>query len=541
MLQHTCPFANMRAVSIQFKRNDFANAKQKMKRSTWHTFKSTSLTLAMLMVFGVAINTLSVSNSQAQQSLGCFKDQPQRDLDGLLVKIDNLTTVQCVAICRSHGFRYAGTQYGSSCLCGNSYGRSGAANNCNMPCSGNTAEMCGGSYANSIYVVSELAADLAYQPFEGTWITTRGPLTLVAVPGPNGIRVNGSLQLRPGRRGTVTDGQYDPATRQLTYTYLQHWTGQKVTVTLTVSPDSQTMAGTWQQPNVGQGQFAAKLLFRGTPPKASEARTHGMPISNKPRLEVLPVLFIPRDAPGDANWITQRDIDIYSGLIFAHLELAQKRYKSLLKIDTFKISGEPLFVVRSKYDDAYYLERIHPKTAGPDAVTLITGEILRARHQDRYSSNNIFVTIYVRTKPRVGDTPAFGGGRPFNGAPNTGGGSLELELSSLLYDDLYNFQAALVHEIGHTFGMMHPDVYGYDQKTNESIMAYGPGGGKFNPEEFFTLGQNKRAFPDFRYVAAEHNPNGRKFKPVYYQCMPDEIGQRRGYQGKICTQWPCPC
>ena len=82
----------------------------------------------------------------------------------------------------------------------------------------------------------------------------------------------------------------------------------------------------------------------------------------------------------------------------------------------------------------YYVNGI--KTSQPDSPT---GEILRARHQDRYSSNNIFVTIYVHAKPRASGMGVFAGGRTFNGAPNTGGGSLELELSSVLYDEAIAF------------------------------------------------------------------------------------------------------
>jgi hypothetical protein len=257
-----------------------------------------------------------------------------------------------------------------------------------------------------------------------------------------------------------------------------------------------------------------RLAFRGDPPNAAEARPHGMAVSNKPCIEV-PVLFI----PSNATWVTPRDIDLYSYLIFAHLELAQKHYKSALGTDTFKISREPLLVHHAKHDDAYYLE--HHDADPPTGA-----------------------------KPRVGGMAMFAGGGTFNGAPNTGGGALELEPSSLLCDDALGFQAALVHELGHTLRMVHPDAYGCSISVNESNMSYNPHisslglsplmFGRFNPEEFFTMAQNKRVFPDFQYVPAVHNPNGKKFRPVYFGCVNDDIGQRRGSHGKVCRDIRAP-
>lgn len=95
--------------------------------------------------------------AQTPAPLGCFKDQgdPQgtngRDLAGFMTSAPNMTGAVCIAQCQARGFAYAGTQYGSYCFCGNEYGRSGPAQNCNVPCAGNGAEMCGGAWANSVY------------------------------------------------------------------------------------------------------------------------------------------------------------------------------------------------------------------------------------------------------------------------------------------------------------------------------------------------------------------------------------------------------
>ncbi len=39
----------------------------------------------------------------------------------------------------------------SQCFCGNSYGTYGLSTQCNMTCSGNKNEICGGIWANAIY------------------------------------------------------------------------------------------------------------------------------------------------------------------------------------------------------------------------------------------------------------------------------------------------------------------------------------------------------------------------------------------------------
>jgi hypothetical protein len=98
------------------------------------------------------------------QYLGCFRDQQTnalggattqgRDIDGFITNDASMTSARCIAVCRNQGFPYAGTQYATYCFCGRSYGRSGAADNCNMACGGNPGEMCGGTFANSVYSVS---------------------------------------------------------------------------------------------------------------------------------------------------------------------------------------------------------------------------------------------------------------------------------------------------------------------------------------------------------------------------------------------------
>jgi hypothetical protein len=84
--------------------------------------------------------------------IGCFKDTLSAlDLDGFLERSRSNTPERCIEICRAKGFAYAAVQYGESCLCGNSYGKYGAANNCDYKCTGDSSKICGGYNANSVY------------------------------------------------------------------------------------------------------------------------------------------------------------------------------------------------------------------------------------------------------------------------------------------------------------------------------------------------------------------------------------------------------
>mgnify|MGYP001765549651 CR=1 FL=1 len=381
-------------------------------------------------------------------------------------------------------------------------------------------------------------------PVLGTWLSNWGLLTFTAAPEAGEGQVRGRLQQWPGQRGTITGGTYDAARRRLDLTTVQDWNGLTSTASLTLAPDGRTLTGTWRNAR-GTGPYTMRLMFRGAPPRADTHRPRSLPVAAKPRLEVVPVLFLARDA----TWVTPWDIDTYAALLARHVELAQHYYKAQLVTDTFKIADAPVVIHRGEKTDAEYLAALKPEHKGPGEAQMIARELLQARGEDRYSSNSVFLIVYVRARPREEGGGFHGGGRPFNGAPGTGGGSVELELEWLLNINS-GFQQAVNHELGHAFGLVHPDAYGYDQKNNGSIMSYDdkigtkgfePAKGRFNPEEFAALGRNRRAFPDFRYDPALHNPTGKAFTLKTLPCMTDHIGQRRGFRPNSCMVWPCPC
>lgn len=95
--------------------------------------------------------TSSAATTAAANYIGCFKDQGKRDLDGHTFYDGKMTSQLCVSTCRDKGFSYAATQYAGHCFCGNKYGASGPATNCDTKCTGNRDEICGGTWANSVY------------------------------------------------------------------------------------------------------------------------------------------------------------------------------------------------------------------------------------------------------------------------------------------------------------------------------------------------------------------------------------------------------
>jgi len=96
--------------------------------------------------------------------LGCYRDKgvvesaKDRDIDGHYNRSNHMTIKTCTTLCSKKGFKYAGVQNANGCFCGNLFGRNGIAGNCNMSCTGNKNEICGGRWANSVYELTTKAS-----------------------------------------------------------------------------------------------------------------------------------------------------------------------------------------------------------------------------------------------------------------------------------------------------------------------------------------------------------------------------------------------
>ncbi|HWA84128.1 MAG TPA: hypothetical protein VG820_11865 [Fimbriimonadaceae bacterium] len=197
-------------------------------------------------------------------------------------------------------------------------------------------------------------------------------------------------------------------------------------------------------------------------------------------------------------------------LLVRHLHLAQARYLLLLRgLDTFNMK-EQCSILRVSETPAQIQKRPN------GAAEYIVRELLKRDHKTRWTTNRIYVVVYLG----MGAYPG-GGGRPINGGHNQGGGIIILSEDGLKSS---NFGSTLQHELGHAFGLPHVDVYGYDMLTNPSIMSYNPAHhtsyfdqsatpGTLIPEDRRGLAENRWAFPKYTFDPAADVPTGYTIKP----------------------------
>lgn len=227
-------------------------------------------------------------------------------------------------------------------------------------------------------------------------------------------------------------------------------------------------------------------------------------VSEKEHVTVKPVFLVPKGEQPPTTSQEKR--------LLRHLEWAQRRYRELLANESTFEAETDVEVFHSEHPLDYY--RKQTEMAAPQ----IASELLKWQKVNRFSCRNILLVVLMNAK----DQYPVGGGRPFNGGINTGGGIVII--SSHALDRSANFQSTLQHELGHAFGLPHVDVYGYDMKRNASIMSYNPqhhtrnfkasnSPGTLIPEDLRVLAINDRVFKDFEFETAEDVPAEYKLSP----------------------------
>ncbi|MHC4399520.1 MAG: zinc metalloprotease [Planctomycetota bacterium] len=233
------------------------------------------------------------------------------------------------------------------------------------------------------------------------------------------------------------------------------------------------------------------------------------------RVEVLPVFFVPKDQPAPNADQRRR--------LMRHLRWSQDRYSDLLDHrDTFSVAKLRPDVYRAVHPLSFY--RKQPEGPAPHVVS----ELLEHYRVNRFTCPYVFLVVVMNPHDRF----PVGGGRPLNGGYDTGGGIVVI--SSFALDRIPNFQSTLQHELGHGFGLLHVDAYGYDMKTNRSVMAYNPvhktrgfepavTPGVLIPEDVRALAMNGRGFPKLRFDASRDVPPGYALTPLRSGIPPMKI------------------
>ena len=102
-------------------------------------------------------STASVNNNTYAGNMtyrGCWSDQPAQTLTNRTY-VGNANSIEsCTAACAQGGNTIAGLEYGTQCYCGTSLGYQAVQvidSSCNVACSGNASETCGGNNRLSLF------------------------------------------------------------------------------------------------------------------------------------------------------------------------------------------------------------------------------------------------------------------------------------------------------------------------------------------------------------------------------------------------------
>ncbi|XP_014561982.1 hypothetical protein COCVIDRAFT_56476, partial [Bipolaris victoriae FI3] len=98
----------------------------------------------------------------AWKALGCYAQNPTHPLLQLNTNANgdaSLTIPKCKQSCYRRAFNFVGVQEGNQCLCGNYVNGEWTKNqtDCNIPCTGNKADMCGGKGVVNVFEALENA------------------------------------------------------------------------------------------------------------------------------------------------------------------------------------------------------------------------------------------------------------------------------------------------------------------------------------------------------------------------------------------------
>lgn len=234
------------------------------------------------------------------------------------------------------------------------------------------------------------------------------------------------------------------------------------------------------------------------------------------RIRMLPVVLVTSDQKPPTS--TQKRVWM------RHLQLAQQFYKNRLsQSGTFELAKNAPDVIKLKRPLSFYRSLDKGESALHWAA-----ELLDHYKVSRFQCPYTFCCLVMNPRDRW----PVGGGRTLNGGINRGGGLMVM--SSFAFDRMPNGQSTLRHEIAHTCGLPHVDVYGYDMAKSHSVMAYNtrhrttgfrdsatpP---ELIPEDLRAISLASRVFPKFQFLAKRDLPSKYEMFPRVVTLGPMKI------------------
>ena len=134
------------ALDIELLSADKTTPSPTSKPSTSTTTRTTTTT--------TKTTTTTTTTTRNPGYIGCYADSvARRDVYSYQGQWAKMTIEACITTCATAGYSRAGLQAGTTCFCGNFYGRYGALDesSCNSTCSGNRNTICGAPLANSVF------------------------------------------------------------------------------------------------------------------------------------------------------------------------------------------------------------------------------------------------------------------------------------------------------------------------------------------------------------------------------------------------------
>lgn len=128
---------------------------------------------------------------------GCYADgyplsrtMPGLGVYNVFTTAGSMTNQLCSQYCLSQGFAFSGTEYSSQCFCSNAMPKT-TSTACNMPCQGDSTQICGGNNALTVF----------YNSAGASLVTDGSIVTTPATPTTTGYTTSGTCNGSPFQSG----------------------------------------------------------------------------------------------------------------------------------------------------------------------------------------------------------------------------------------------------------------------------------------------------------------------------------------------------